>query len=95
MSPRPHGSLGGADVRGPLACRSQRPTFYSVDSERFDPKERAREKQTSRDQDARDLASGKKTREQPLRGKRARLGPERHQRAPFEAARVIDFSYLV
>lgn len=35
-----------------------------MDPERFDPKERAREKQASRDQDARDLASGKKTREQ-------------------------------
>jgi hypothetical protein len=33
-------------------------------SESFDPKERAREKQLSRDQDERDLASGTKTREQ-------------------------------
>lgn len=30
----------------------------------FDPEERAREKQASRDQDERDLASGAKTREQ-------------------------------
>jgi hypothetical protein len=36
-----------------------------MDSDRyFDPKERAREKQASRDQDERDLASGAKTREQ-------------------------------
>jgi hypothetical protein len=32
--------------------------------ERFDPKERAREKQRSRDEDARALASGEKSREQ-------------------------------
>jgi hypothetical protein len=31
-----------------------------MDSERFDPKERAREKQKSRDEDARALASGEK-----------------------------------
>lgn len=31
---------------------------------KYDPPERAREKQASRDQDAADLASGKKTREQ-------------------------------
>ena len=34
------------------------------DSEEFDPKERAREKQRSREDDARALASGEKTREQ-------------------------------
>lgn len=33
----------------------------------FDPEERAREKQASRDQDDRDLASGAKTREQLCR----------------------------
>ena len=33
-------------------------------SERFDPKERACEKQRSREEDARALASGEKTREQ-------------------------------
>jgi hypothetical protein len=32
--------------------------------ERFDPKERSREKQRSRDDDARALASGEKSREQ-------------------------------
>jgi len=32
--------------------------------ERFDPKERAREKQRSREEDARALASGEKSREQ-------------------------------
>ena len=32
--------------------------------ERFDPKERAREKQRSRDEDARALASGEKSREE-------------------------------
>ena len=34
------------------------------DPERFDPKERAREKQRSREEDARALASGEKSREQ-------------------------------
>jgi hypothetical protein len=40
--------------------------FYVVakESERFDPKERAREKQLSREEDARALASGEKSREQ-------------------------------
>jgi hypothetical protein len=33
-----------------------------MDPERLDPKERAREKQASRDEDARALASGEKTR---------------------------------
>jgi hypothetical protein len=35
-----------------------------VEPERFDPKERAREKQRSREEDAQALASGAKTREQ-------------------------------
>jgi hypothetical protein len=35
-----------------------------MESEPFDPEERAREKQASRDHDARDLASGNKSREQ-------------------------------
>ncbi len=37
------------------------------DPERFDPKERAREKQRSRDEDARALASGEKSAEQVQR----------------------------
>jgi hypothetical protein len=36
----------------------------AMDPERFDPKERAREKQLSREEDARALASGEKSREQ-------------------------------
>jgi hypothetical protein len=44
-----------------------------MDSDRyFDPKERARQKQASRDQDERDLASGAKTREQ-LRRENGRI----------------------
>jgi hypothetical protein len=35
-----------------------------MDPERFDPKKRAHEKQLSREEDARALASGAKTREQ-------------------------------
>jgi hypothetical protein len=35
-----------------------------MDPEQFDPKERAREKQRSREEDARALLSGRKTREQ-------------------------------
>jgi hypothetical protein len=35
-----------------------------MSEERFDPKERARQKRASRDEDARALASGEKTREQ-------------------------------
>jgi hypothetical protein len=40
--------------------------FYVMakELERFDPKERAREKQLSREEDARALASGEKSREQ-------------------------------
>jgi hypothetical protein len=40
--------------------------FYLMaqELERFDPKERAREKQRSREEDARALASGEKSREQ-------------------------------
>jgi hypothetical protein len=40
--------------------------FYVMakEPERFDPKERAREKQRSREEDARALASGEKSREQ-------------------------------
>lgn len=41
--------------------------FGSMSSDRFDPKERAREKQLSREQDERDLASGAKSREQLVR----------------------------
>jgi hypothetical protein len=43
-------------------------------SDSFDPEERAREKQLSREQDERDLASGAKTREQ-LRAENAFLRP--------------------
>jgi len=42
----------------------------------FDPAQRAAEKQRSRDQDERDLASGKKTREQ-LRHENTFLDPSR------------------
>jgi hypothetical protein len=35
-----------------------------MDAKRFDPNERAREKQASRDEDSRALAAGEKTREQ-------------------------------
>jgi hypothetical protein len=35
----------------------------AIEIERFDPQERAREKQRSRDEDARALASGQKSRE--------------------------------
>jgi hypothetical protein len=59
------------------------------DSEEFDPKERAREKQRSREDDARSLASGEKTREQLRQGERARVGSQRaHQSRSDEAARV-------
>lgn len=46
-----------ANCRGPVVS-------CAMASETFDPKERAREKQLSREQDERDLASGAKTREQ-------------------------------
>jgi hypothetical protein len=49
----------------PFACRYAVPYFVAVsDGERFDPKERAREKQRSREEDARALASGARSREQ-------------------------------
>jgi hypothetical protein len=44
---------------------TRRPILWGVsDSEELEPKERAREKQSSREDDARALASGEKTREQ-------------------------------
>ncbi len=57
-------------------------TVPSCGTETYDPAERAREKQASREQDERDLASGAKTREQLHR-----------ENAAFAGLKVrIDFS---
>ena len=47
----------------PVAWRPES-RIFPVMAVRFDPKERAREKQRSRDEDARALASGEKSREE-------------------------------
>lgn len=54
------------DGRGPLARWPGGPHFVVMAGvpERFDPRERAREKQLSRDEDARALASGEKSRKE-------------------------------
>lgn len=53
-------------AKNETAEQNDRTTCYPsrMRSDRFDPRERAREKQASRDSDARDLASGAKSREQ-------------------------------
>jgi hypothetical protein len=68
-------SQGNADVRPPRnACAARLCYSRGVPAPTFDPAERAREKQLSRDQDERDLASGAKTREQ-LRRENAFVHP--------------------
>jgi len=62
--------------------------FLGVNSERFDPEERAREKQRSRDEDARALASGEKTRE-PLR-KENGLVLARHVRISLRGTKPLE-----
>jgi len=56
----------GSNSGGCLHDGHESRIFYPMarELERFDPKERAREKQLSREEDARALASGEKSREQ-------------------------------
>jgi hypothetical protein len=85
---RPRLSTTARRVLGTLCANAASPYVVGMEPERLDPKRRALEKQRSRKEDARALASGEKTLEQLERENGHFVFP--HVRISFKGSRPLE-----